>query len=49
MHDDSLFICSGVIDIRENDVMNALKTNGFTVVAECECDNWRAFAVRKEH
>ncbi len=48
MHEDSLFICSGIIDIREDDVLKALSVNGFTVVDECECENWRAFAVRKD-
>ncbi len=47
MHEDSLFICSGIIDIREDDVLKALSVNGFTVVDECECENWRAFAVTK--
>lgn len=48
MHEDSLFICSGIIDIREDDVLKALSLNGFTIVDECECENWRAFAVRKD-
>lgn len=46
MHDNSLFICSGIIDVRENDVLAALESHGFTIIEECECENWRAFALK---
>ncbi len=41
----SLFICSGIIDVREHDVLSAFKKHGFKIIDECECENWRAFAV----
>ena len=47
LKEQSLFICSGIIDIRENDVINAFEKFGYEIICECECENWRAFAVRK--
>ena len=47
MKEDSVFICSGIIDIRENDVTDAFEKYGYTVIDECECENWRAFAVKR--
>lgn len=46
MYEDSLFICSGIIDVREDDVLSAFKEFGFSVIEERECENWRAFAVK---
>jgi ribosomal protein L11 methylase PrmA len=46
MYEDSLFICSGIIDMRENDVLAAFEQYGFEIVEERECENWRAFAVK---
>ena len=48
LKNDSVFICSGIIDIRENDVLGAFEKYGFAVIDECECENWRAFAVVKK-
>lgn len=47
MKEDGLFICSGIIDIRANDVKNALAENGFEILKECTVDNWNAFVTRK--
>lgn len=47
MKEDGLFICSGIIDIRANDVKNALAENGFEILEECTVDNWNAFVTRK--
>ena len=47
MKDDAVFLCSGIIDIRENDVREAFKKFGFYIVDDLECENWRAFAVKK--
>lgn len=47
MKDDSVFICSGIIDIRENDVKSAFEKFGFEIIEDVECENWRAFATRK--
>ncbi len=47
MKEDGLFICSGIIDMRANDVKNALAENGFKILEECTVDNWNAFVTRK--
>ena len=47
MKNDSIFLCSGIIDMREDDVKAAFNKYGFTVIDEAECENWRAFAVKK--
>lgn len=43
MNDDTLFIVSGIIDMREQDVLNAAKERGFKVVEAHIRDNWRAY------
>lgn len=43
MNDDTLFIVSGIIDMREQDVLNAAKERGFNVVEAHTRDNWRAY------
>ena len=48
MHEGSVFMCSGIIDVRENDVADAFSKYGFTIIDECECENWRAFIVSKK-
>ena len=48
MADNAVFLCSGIIDIRENDVKAAFEKYGFKIVDEAECENWRAFAVIKK-
>lgn len=47
MKDDALFMCSGIIDLRADEVRKALLDNGFLIVEEVVKDNWHAFAVRK--
>ncbi len=47
MKEDSVFICSGIIDIRENDVKEAFERYGFEIIEDVECENWRAFATKK--
>ena len=47
MKDNSVFICSGIIDIREDDVKAAFKKFGFEIIDEETMENWRAFAVKK--
>lgn len=48
MKESGIFICSGIIDIRELDVKAAFEKYGFTVIDDAECENWRAFVVKKE-
>lgn len=43
LKDDALFICSGIIDMREDDVKAAFEKYGYGIVDEAECENWRAF------
>ena len=47
MKETSVFICSGIIDIRENDVKSAFDKYGFKIIEDVECENWRAFALKK--
>lgn len=47
MEDDGILIVSGIIDIRKDDVMKAVKSNGFTVAQEAYQDNWCAFVLKK--
>ncbi len=47
MKENSVFICSGIIDIRVNDVKAAFEKFGFEIIDEETMENWRAFAVKK--
>ncbi len=47
LKEDSVFICSGIIDIRESDVLKAFNDNGFYIIEKSQCENWRAFAIKK--
>ena len=46
LEDDGVFICSGIIDIRADEVKNALTSGGYTIIQERKIDNWFAFAVK---
>ena len=46
MLQDSIFICSGIIDIRANEVEEALIKNGFNIIEHKIKDNWHSFAVK---
>lgn len=46
MSDDAVLIISGIIDIRKNDVLEAVEKYGFTVVREELRDNWCAYALK---
>lgn len=46
MYDDSLFVCSGIIDIRKDEVEQNLIDNGFEIVETLTVENWYAFAAR---
>ncbi len=47
MKENSVFICSGIIDVREDDVKAAFAKFGFEIIDEETMENWRAFAVKK--
>ena len=44
---DGVYIMSGIIDEREDDVKNSLEQNGFTVIETIQMADWRAIAARK--
>lgn len=45
--DGGVFICSGIIDLRKEEVLAALLNSGFAVVRAAETDHWCAFAVKR--
>jgi ribosomal protein L11 methylase PrmA len=47
MADNGVLIISGIIDIRKEDVLSAVKEYGFIVTEERYKDNWCAFALVK--
>ena len=48
MTPDGVFITSGIIDIRKDDVLKKAEEMGFTVALECYKDNWCAFVFKKD-
>ncbi|MBE6786935.1 MAG: 50S ribosomal protein L11 methyltransferase [Ruminococcaceae bacterium] len=48
MTEDGVFITSGIIDMRQDDVLEKAKEKGFTVELECYKDNWCAFVFKKK-
>ena len=47
MTEDGVLIISGIIDIRKEDIFEAVRLNGFTVTEERYKDNWCAFVLKK--
>ena len=47
MNDNGVLIISGIIDLRKDDVLKAVRENGFTVTNEKYKDNWCAFVLQK--
>lgn len=47
MTDNGVFLCSGVIDTRADEVGAALTQNGLTILARTERDGWVSFAARR--
>ena len=48
MNDDSVYIVSGIIDIREQEVVNALDSYGFRITARYEEGGWLCFECMKK-
>lgn len=48
MAEDGVLIVSGIIDLRENDVLAAAEKQGFIVTEKRYKDNWCAFALKQE-
>ncbi len=49
MKPDSVFIASGIIDLREGDVLGALQAHGFAVETRAEDGGWVCLVCRKAH
>ena len=47
MADDAVFIISGIIDIRKDDILSAAQKFGFAIIEEQYKDNWCAFVLKK--
>ena len=47
MKEDAVFITSGIIDTREEEVKNALIANGFVILERVEQKGWVCFTCRK--
>lgn len=43
MKEDGVFLCSGIIDVRADEVLEALKSAGFNIIKKLENNNWVAF------
>lgn len=43
---DGVFIISGIIDLRKDDVLKAAAEKGFVIAKECYKDNWCAFVLK---
>ena len=44
--EDGTFLCSGIIDVRAHEVVEALERNGLTIVDRWEKKGWVALAAR---
>lgn len=49
MEENAVLIVSGIIDVREKDVLNAAEKHGFTVIEKRYKDNWCAFALKGDN
>ncbi len=49
MEENAVLIVSGIIDVREKDVLNAAEKHGFTVTEKRYKDNWCAFALKGDN
>lgn len=47
METDAIFICSGIIEGRQEQIENELISNGFSIVAHYENEEWHCFEARK--
>ena len=47
MEDDAVFITSGIIDVREQDVLSAFDEYGFEIVERHESNGWLCFVTKK--
>ena len=47
MKENALVLCSGILDVRENDVAAALNAAGLEIAARKEKEDWRSLALRR--
>ena len=47
MEDDAVFITSGIIDVREQDVISAFEKYGFRIIERYESNGWLCFVTQK--
>ena len=47
MEEDGVFICSGIIDDRADEVRVAISENGFEILEEMHKKDWHAFSLKK--
>ena len=47
MKENALVLCSGILDVREQDVAAALQAAGLEIVARKEKEDWRSLALRR--
>ncbi len=47
MEDDAVFITSGIIDVREQDVISAFEKYGFEIIERHESNGWLCFVTKK--
>ncbi len=47
MAEDSIFICSGIIEGRQNDVQTAIENAGFKILQHKCSEEWHSFAVKR--
>ncbi|MBR6512187.1 MAG: 50S ribosomal protein L11 methyltransferase, partial [Clostridia bacterium] len=45
MKPNGIFIISGIIDTREEDILNSIKENNFTIKERHESKEWRCFVL----
>ena len=48
LEDGGVFITSGIVDVREEDVLRAFEENGFYILERHELNNWLCFEVKKK-
>ena len=49
MTDDTIYITSGIIDVRAQQVKESFINSGFEIIEELKRDNWYAFALKSEN
>ena len=47
MKPHSIVLCSGILDVREKDVADALNAAGLEIVARREKEDWRSLMLRR--